>query len=566
MGASIWIKKITFNDNTTLELAKSDIVVFVGPNNAGKSITLRGLFDLFSNRGSNVAPIVRSIEVQRDGTDEDLAKWIEKNCQESFDHPRTVDNNYVVTKANIRNYLSDIKSNWTSDSTPNLTGDYFACWAAAGNRLEVANAANSIVIHKDPFTHPIHYLYGNDALEEKLCKGFKESFGLDLIVDRVGGSQVPLRCGIRPPLCIGEDRLSHNYLKKIQALPLLHEQGDGMRSFVGCLLLATVVDNSLILVDEPEAFLHPPQARQLGRMLAKDKPFGRQLFLATHSGDFLRGLLSAESSHIRVLRIRRDGSINPIRQLSPDRVQQLWRDPLLRHSHTLDGLFHEKVILCESDSDCRFYGAVMDALFDNAPDQNRPAIMFTHCGGKQRMPVILESLTHLEVPLRVVADFDLLREEQPLRKIFEALGGSWEFVKNDWQFINSTIINMRAELRTSEVRKELSRILDSIEGDSFPELARQSVREIVRKTSAWSSIKTTGRIGLPSGQPIQTLDRLLSHFKAKGLFVVEVGELEGFDRGLGGHGPTWVNSVLEKNLFTASELEGARLFVRTLIL
>lgn len=59
----------------------------------------------------------------------------------------------------------------------------------------------------------------------------------------------------------------------------------GLRSFVGVLLNAFVSYQSILFIDEPEAFLHPPQARLLGKMLAKDLPPERQLFLATHSAD-----------------------------------------------------------------------------------------------------------------------------------------------------------------------------------------------------------------------------------------------------------------------------------------
>lgn len=564
MTASIWIKQITFNDGTVLELGKNDIVLFVGPNNAGKSLALRRLYELFGKPNNPVLPIINSIETQRDGTEEDFSQWLQTNYQET----RRQGDNYTVSNGPHSHRASDLKRYWKMPHTAHITdlGIYFSSWAAAGNRLEVANSANNIRLEEEAFTHPIHYLYANDTLEERLSKRFNEAFGLDLIVGRASGSQIPLHCGKRPPLADGEDRLSANYLKKIYRIPLLDGQGDGMRSFVGCLLLATIVEHSVILIDEPESFLHPPQARLLGRMLAKDKPHGRQLFLATHSGEFLRGLLSAEHADIRVLRIRRDGSINPVRELKPEKVRQLWRDPLLRHSQTLDGLFHEKVILCESDSDCRFYGAMLDALLDSTPEQSRPAIMFTHCGGKHRMPVVIESLVHLGVPLNVVLDFDILQDEQPLHKIFELLGGQWATVQKEWEYIKDTVVAMRAELTTEDVKRQLQQIVDSVTERSFPNSAVQKVRDVVRRTSAWSYIKTIGTNGLPPGQPTQALERLLSEFKAKGLFIVDVGELEGFCRTLGLHGPAWVNDVLEKNLLLDLALEDARQFVKQLIL
>ena len=77
-------------------------------------------------------------------------------------------------------------------------------------------------------------------------------------------------------------------LNDLEKLDLLHEQGDGMRSFILVLINAIISNYSIVFIDEPEAFLHPPQAQLLGKILSKDLPLERQLFLATHSEDFLK--------------------------------------------------------------------------------------------------------------------------------------------------------------------------------------------------------------------------------------------------------------------------------------
>lgn len=64
-----------------------------------------------------------------------------------------------------------------------------------------------------------------------------------------------------------------------------------------------------------------------------------------------------------------------------------------------------------------------------------------------------------------------------------------------------------------------------------------------------------------SPDPSKACERLLSKLRASGLHVVEVGELEGHVRTEGGHGPKWVNAVLERELATDPELESARQFV-----
>ena len=52
----------------------------------------------------------------------------------------------------------------------------------------------------------------------------------------------------------------------------------------------------------------------------------------------------------------------------------------------------------------------------------------------------------------------------------------------------------------------------------------------------------------------------------RGLFIVPVGELEGFVQTVGNKGPKWVNTVLrQKSLATSPELQVARTFAQKLI-
>src|SRR5262249_53586021 len=161
-----------------------------------------------------------------------------------------------------------------------------------------------------------------------------------------------LLCGEAPKPAAGEDRLSTPYLEKLGQMPLLSQQGDGMRSFAGVMLHLIAGAQSMLLIDEPEAFLHPPQARLLGRMLIESKRTDCQLIVATHSSDVVRGVLDALSEDVQIVRLCRDGNLNTGSLLDAEQVRALWGDPLLRYSNILDGLFHERTVVCESDADC----------------------------------------------------------------------------------------------------------------------------------------------------------------------------------------------------------------------
>jgi hypothetical protein len=337
-----------------------------------------------------------------------------------------------------------------------------------------------------------------------------------------------------------------------------------MRSFVGVLLSVFISNHTLLLIDEPEAFLHPPQAKLLGKMLAKDLPPNRQLFLATHSGDFLKGLLEADVSNLKIVRLQREGVVNKISVLNNADIKELWGDPLLRHSNILDGLFHSKVIICESDSDCRFYSAILQRLFE-ADTNISPDFLFIHCGGKQRVPSVIKALKKLNVKISAVLDFDVLNNKSPIKEIFEELGGNWSLIERNWKILKTSIDSKRPELETQDFKKEVISILEGINDRLFPDSKVKEINNLLNKVSAWSHAKQIGKNFIPSGDPTQAFQNLIYELNKVGFLVVEVGELESFVKSVGNHGPKWVNEVLTKDLLNDPELNEAREFVKKLI-
>ncbi len=551
------IKSASFSDGSKVEFSENDIVVFVGPNNSGKSVALKNIFEKSKNF-ANQGLVINKIELSQEGKKEDLLSWLEHVSKKQSQNPT----NPSYSRLGATVHKNHAENSWiNSQNGLDQLASFFVYHLSTESRLQAANPASNIALTSAPLTHPIHYLQADDQIELLVSNYFKQAFGLNLIVHRNAGNQVPLHCGDRPKPKEGEDRVSIGYIEELEKLPTLHTQGDGMRSFVGVLLHSLVVDHSTVLIDEPEAFLHPPQARLLGRMLVEEAPQNRQMFIATHSGDFIRGLLDASTERVRIVRIQRDGSINHVKELDNDGIKNIWGDPLLRHSNVLDGLFHEKVVLCESDSDCRFYAAVLDAIFENREDMPKPDFMFTHCGGKDRLPVVIQALGRLGVPVIVISDFDVLNNESTLKEIYENLEGNWDLVKKDWALVKTSIEQKKSELSTEEVNKEISNVLKEIQEKVFPSAARKDITKILRQSSPWSIAKSVGKSYVPSGDQTQAYNSLSIELKKKGLFVVEVGELEGFVKSVGKHGPKWVNNVLEKDLANDPELSAARDFV-----
>lgn len=559
MKPKVWIEKIRFSDNSELTFDANQITVFVGPNNAGKSATLKEL-NALTRQKNREGKVVKDFTLRKDGTSDDLLEFVKEFSIEHFsNNPQPHYNGYKYSL-----YGGHIDGYWKKAEDLSDLQPVFINLLSTEERLNIANPPNNISLTKDAVSHPIHFMQKDDTIENKFSTYFHQAFNEELIVHRNAGNNVPLYIGKRPQPNQGEDRVSIGYLKELEKLPLLHEQGDGMRSFVGVLLSAFISNHNLLLIDEPEAFLHPPQARLLGKMLAKDLPTNRQLFLATHSGDFLKGLLEADVTNLKIVRIQRQEDINKISVLDNSDIKELWNDSLLRHSNILDGLFHSKVIICESDSDCRFYSAVLQCLYENESNIS-PDYLFTHCGGKHRVASVVKALKKLNVEISAILDFDVLNEINPLKDIFEECGGNWSIIEKDWKIVKSSIDAKRPELETEDLKKELIPLLESTTERIFPQEKIKEINSLLRKVSAWAHAKQVGKGFVPNGEATQAYLRLIAELEKVGLMVVEVGELESFVKSIGNHGPKWVNEALAKDLVNDIELNDAREFVRKII-
>lgn len=558
MKPHFFIENLEFNDLAQVDLKYNDIIVFVGANNSGKSASLKETFAKLKNR-KDPSKVVKDIKINKHREDQEILEYLELNSViESGSNKLYKGLGYSIFESNLKYFLSNF-----AEGINDLT-QLFSNFVATETRLSSSNPAENLDFTKNAYSHPIHFLYRDDSIESEFSNYFKQAFNTDLIVHRGAGSRIPLYVGDKPTLSAGEDRVSKSYIDRLEQLDLLHEQGDGMRSFVGVLLNSFISSHNMLFIDEPEAFLHPPQARFLGKMLSNNLPIHKQLFLSTHSEDFLKGLLESTHDRLKIIRLDRVGNVNKINLLHSSDINEIWKDSLLRHSNILSGLFHKKVVICESDSDCRFYSAVLEAITDKEQIPNTD-ILFIHCGGKHRIPVVVKALQKLNVPTLVVTDFDVLNNESPLKHIFENLGGDWDNVKDRWKIVKQKIEEKRPELLTDDVKTGINNILNSITDRSFPKEQSSNIQNILKKASPWSEAKSNGVSYIPSGDPTKLYNEIKIEFEKRGLFIVEVGELENYDKTIGNHGPKWVNEVLQKDLYSDPDLEQARLFVRKLM-
>lgn len=546
----IFIKNLTFSDGTVLPLSHSDIVVFTGPNNVGKSQAIKDILNIYRN--VHVAHnVVTKVEHEFCGV-----------LDVSYFGTRFKFFNgyYQYSDLAFRDF-EDCSNAWSSKSLPRV-GRGFAQLLSTESRLSLANTTNSINVLKDLPTHPLHFLYLKDSLESELSSLVEKAFGEHVTLNRGMGAEIALHVGRKVDVPIGKDRVSEEYLRELAKVPLVDTQGDGIRSFVGVLLYLLTSEKSVTLIDEPEAFLHPPQARILGQMLA-DKAT-KQLFVSTHSEDFLKGIIENGGDRVKVLRITRNGAINPVSILDSSQIKTIWNDPLLKFSNLLSGLFHQKVVICEADTDCRFYQAVLDSI-SSGEDVVKPDVLFTYSGGKERLKVMAAALSPLRVPISVIADFDILDDEEKFKSLCDTMGIAWGEIGPKWKVVYEYVRNQRPQLETSEVKTEVNRILDSVTEDHLPKKVNDELRKVLKQSSAWGKARYVGSDFL-MGESHKAFKEIDLVCREKGLYIVPVGQLESFYRSSSSHATKWVNEVLETvDLKNSEELCKAREFVQAFI-
>jgi len=330
-------------------------------------------------------------------------------------------------------------------------------------------------------------------------------------------------------------------------LPQLSEQGDGMRSFVGLLLPLLTAKYPIVVIDEPEAFLHPPQAAEMGRILGTLASENKvQIILATHDRNILRGLLDANVP-ISIVRLHRTGNATTAHQLEPSAVRALWTSPTLRYTNVLDGLFHRVAVVAEADRDCHFYAAALTEANRLAPSQIPPSeVHFIPSYGKQAMAGLIKALTAVRVPVVVSPDLDILSSKQELVTLVQALGGDWSEFDRDYRVATAPFVSPREPARCRDALNAVTSILQNRLDDVYDSKIRESVMAQLRsRENPWKNLKTAGDRAFQGAQAIAAGQRLLKALDAIGVVTVRVGELERFARTIDeGKGVAWLTAAL----------------------
>lgn len=175
-------------------------------------------------------------------------------------------------------------------------------------------------------------------------------------------------------------------------------------------MLAAVVsdDFRVIFIDEPEAFLHPTLSRKLGRRLtALAAERSANVFVATHSSDFLMGCV--EAGDVDVVRLTYKRNVATSRNLPSGTLATMMNTPLLRSTGVLSGLFYEGVVVAEDDADRAFYQETARRLTEGQSESVSDAL-FLNAQNKQTINRIIAPLREVGIPAAAIVDLDIIKD------------------------------------------------------------------------------------------------------------------------------------------------------------
>lgn len=285
-------------------------------------------------------------------------------------------------------------------------------------------------------------LFRNDVKRKRVRDIVKDALNFIFTVDPTNPGHVRVRLNNREPASTEEERGLHEHAVAYhsKSSPIEHAS-DGVKAFVGIIAELIAGDPKVLLIDEPEAFLHPSIAVRLGKELAlAASGADKKLFVSTHSPFFLMGCVQA-GTEVNVILLTYRNSVPTARLLPSADLLPLMRNPLLRAIGVLSGLFYECVVVTESDSDRVFYQEINERLLSSGNDRGIPNCLFLNAQNKQTLHIILKPLRQLGIPVAAIADIDVLKE-----------GGSvWSNIMNGCHFpdvVRNSLSTTRASINT----------------------------------------------------------------------------------------------------------------------
>ncbi len=492
------------------------ITIFVGPNNSGKSKVLSEIHE-FCVRGSTNATDVILKEIEFNNFTAQLAE--EKALPITLE-PRSGD---VLQPGDIMvgSYASrmPVKREGLIRSLQNTTADKrFFCQAYLRWKTLTLSGQNRIALVSEDvggdLQHPINnlgILFSDDVKRKEVRRIIHDAFDSYLVIDPTNLGRLRFKLSPREPVNDTEERGLHQEAVQFHAAASPIEiASDGVKAFTGIITAIIAGDPEVITIDEPEAFLHPSLSFNLGKEIGRATTGSeKRLLVSTHSADFVMGCIQS-GARLNIVRLTYQEGTATARILPSQAILRLMRNPLLRSTGVLNGLFYKFVIVTEADADRAFYQEINERLQLFEPEWGISNCLFIHAQNRQTVPTIIRPLREMGIPAAGIVDIDVLKEG----------GAVWS------DFLGSGFIPEIERQSLGQMRGQIKQKFD----ESGEDMNRDGGVEILLEDDKEAANNLFDRLG------------------NYGLFVVRRGEMESWlpELGAQGHGPTWLINMFEK--------------------
>lgn len=543
------ISSINLMNGEEISFTQAGVTAIVGANNVGKSTIIKEIDRLLASQPNSATvglQLVKRVRLNNSPNLPNLAAWL----SERFSYAAAGSNHGFVNMAHTSPLAWGIIEYLTSGfSTGNLgqLSTFFVSTADASTRISYVDSFPLRESFDSPPVQPIQHLQDSESKMQEFIAYSKRVFGLSLTLDGLSGNS-QFRVGepsiAAPPV----NAVTSEYRRELAKLPPLSQQGDGVKSLLGLLMALVSGQAPVIFIDEPEAYLHPPQASVLGKILGEiAHRRGIQVIIATHDKNLLSGLV-ASNAPVSVVRVSRQEDRSAARQLQPSDIRSIWQDPVLRYSNIMEGLFHKIVVLVEGDQDCKFYSAALDYLCEFSDQGISPDdVLFVPSGGKTGMPRMAKSLRALDVPVVAAPDMDVFTDAGQLKSLVREFGGDWSHLDALNRKIRAQFANPKSPRLVSSVLTSIQAVLAGHETERYAGVHKRNVENELHAEKPWDEVKKHG-VDAFQGESRVALDLFLPIISEIGIVPIYDGELESYARSTGvSKGVEWLPAALRAN-------------------
>lgn len=415
----IRIQKYRSIDSVTISFPENKPLVLFGPNNAGKSNILSAIDRLLGERYPTYIEMLESDYYMRD-----------KNTYPTATIMARFSDAYYIDKRGNSYKTVAVTYGYNGDLTENLIHD------GMGTRLYVSNeqreVCQSYLIDAErniqsafnygskysllsKFSHQIHKALSSEHKEElsvafeQIKQSFQETTEFNSFFDKFSAALQGAVKGFVHSLAVDFSAYDpNNYAKSLR---IYAKEGDNIRSFEEfgtgeqqVLLMAFVKaymevftsESFVLIIEEPEAHLHPLAQKWLKEYIVEMCATGIQVVISTHSTDFidaeyLDGLVRVykEGGTTKAIQLSKEDLYSfciesgvPADKTSPETIIDFYNTRLF--ADQLKGMFAETIVLVEGATEFFALPVYLKRIGFSLAEHG---VEIVNCRGKDSIPL-----------------------------------------------------------------------------------------------------------------------------------------------------------------------------------